>query len=58
MSPKKRLAAQPTKVETAPVRHFKPDPVAWAKAMERADGHVRRLVVLSPTEILVLRPKG
>lgn len=58
MSPKKRLASQATAVKTAPVRTMKPDKLAWSRARTLAGGDVSRLVVLSPTEILVLRPKG
>jgi len=37
------------------VTSSRPDPAAWKTALDLAGGDARRLVVLSPTEILVER---
>lgn len=55
MARRTRLAHTPTKPPRHPVTTTTPDPLAWRRAMRLARGDVSRLVVLSPTEVLVTR---
>ncbi len=48
----------PTHPGPQPVQSVRPHPSAWAEALRLAEGDVRRLRVLSATEVLVLNYPG
>lgn len=52
---RKRLAKQETKSKVGEVTSRTVDQTAWAHAKRIVDNDTKRLVILSPTEVLALR---